>query len=58
LEAHHPVSGCGLKPPTTHEGNMNQHLKAYAWFLAFAVATKVFVAPMAKTMNIPFVKDL
>lgn len=37
---------------------MNQHLKAYAWFLAFAVATKVFVAPMAKSMNIPFVKDL
>lgn len=37
---------------------METKLKSYAWFLAFAVATKIIVAPMARTMNIPFVKDL
>jgi len=33
-------------------------LKSYAWFLAFAVATKVIVAPLAKSMNIPFISQL
>lgn len=37
---------------------MQSHVKAYAWFLAFMVVTKVVVAPVAKQMNIPFVSDL
>lgn len=37
---------------------METKLKSYAWFLAFAVATKIVVAPLARSMNIPFVKDL
>lgn len=37
---------------------MNAHLKAYAYFLLFAIATKVVVAPLGKSMNIPYVKDL
>jgi len=37
---------------------METKLKSYAWFLAFAVATKIIVAPLARSMNIPFVKDL
>lgn len=37
---------------------MNAHLKAYLWFIGFTIATKAIVAPMAKTMNIPYVKDL
>lgn len=36
---------------------MEQHLKSYAWFLAFMVATKVVVAPIAKNLNIPLVSD-
>lgn len=37
---------------------MESKIKSYAWFLAFAVATKIVVAPLARSMNIPFVKDL
>lgn len=37
---------------------MNAHIKSYLWFLAFAVATKVVVAPMAKQIGIPYVSDL
>ncbi len=37
---------------------MESKVKSYLWFLAFMVATQAVVVPLAKTMNIPFVKDL
>lgn len=37
---------------------MESKLKSYAWFLAFAIVTKVVVVPLATSMNIPFVKQL
>lgn len=37
---------------------MTSHLKAYAWFLGFAIVTKMLVAPVAKQVGIPFVQDL
>jgi len=37
---------------------MNAHLKAYGFFLAMAVITKVVVVPFAKQAGIPFVQDL
>lgn len=37
---------------------MNQYVKNYAMYLAFAVVTAVVVAPLAKQFSIPFVKDL
>lgn len=37
---------------------MKEHAVAYAWFLGFVLVTKIVVAPMAKNMNIPFLKDL
>lgn len=37
---------------------MNANVKAYLWFIGFTLATKIIVAPIAKTMNIPYVQDL
>lgn len=37
---------------------MKAHIQAYGMFLAFVLVTKVLVAPMAKNMNIPYLKDL
>lgn len=37
---------------------MESKLKSYGWFLVFAVVTKAVVAPMANSMNIPFIKNL
>lgn len=37
---------------------MNQHVKSYLFFIGFMVLTRAVVAPVAKSMNIPFVKDL
>lgn len=37
---------------------MKAHLNAYLWFIGFTLATKILVVPVAKTMNIPYVKDL
>jgi len=37
---------------------MKAHLNAYLWFIGFTLATKIIVAPIAKSMNIPFVQDL
>ena len=48
----------GTFQPRFKGRNMNSHLKAYAYFLLFGIATKVLVVPLAKTMNIPYVKDL
>lgn len=36
---------------------MNEHLKAYAWFVGFLVVTKIVVAPVARQLNIPVVSD-
>lgn len=37
---------------------MNTQIKSYLWFIGFSVLTAAVVVPLAKTMNIPFVKDL
>lgn len=44
--------------PTPMGLQMNAQVKSYLYFLAFAVGTKMIVVPLAKSMNIPFVKDL
>lgn len=43
---------------TLESFQMKAHLNAYLWFIGFTLATKILVVPMAKTMNIPYVKDL
>ena len=40
------------------ESIMDQHLKAYAWFIGFMLVTAVVVKPIATQMNIPLLKDL
>jgi hypothetical protein len=37
---------------------MEKHLQAYGWFLAFAVVTALVVRPLVKSMNIPVLKDV
>lgn len=37
---------------------MSEHLKAYAYFVAFLAVTKIVVAPIAKQMNIPVVSTV
>lgn len=37
---------------------MNQYVKNYAIYLAFAVITAAVVVPLAKQVGVPFVKDL
>jgi hypothetical protein len=37
---------------------MKQHLVSYAWFLGFLIVTKAVVAPLAKSMSIPYGQDL
>lgn len=37
---------------------MKAQLKAYAFFIGFAVLTKAVIVPLAKQVGIPFVSDL
>lgn len=37
---------------------MNQYLKSYAIFVAFMVATKLIVKPVAAQLKVPFLSDL
>lgn len=37
---------------------MPSQVKSYLWFLAFTVVTSAVVVPLAKQMNVPFIKDL
>ena len=51
-------SGDCQNQPLNRTSTMNSYLKSYGLFLAFAIATHVVVAPLAKQMGIPFVQDL
>lgn len=48
----------GSRPSTNGATTVSAHLKSYAWFLGFLIATKVIVAPVAKQMGIPYIQDL
>jgi hypothetical protein len=37
---------------------MNAYVKSYATFVAFLLVTKIVVAPLAKSMNVPYLSDL
>lgn len=37
---------------------MEKHAVAFAWFLGFALLTKVVVVPLAKQMAIPYLSNL
>ena len=37
---------------------MQAHLKSYLWFVGFLALTKIVVAPIAKNLNVPVVKDI
>jgi len=37
---------------------MENHIKAYAWFIGFMLVTAVVVRPIAMQMNIPLLKDI
>lgn len=37
---------------------MNQYVKSYITFFAFMVVTKVVVAPIVKSLNIPLLSDI
>ena len=37
---------------------MNEHVKSYLYFIAFMAVTKIVVAPIAKSLNVPIVSDI
>lgn len=37
---------------------MNAQVKSYLWFVGFLAITKIVVAPLAKSLNVPLISDV